>query len=137
MIHSIYHEIREKRFRDIVEQVDSSIVEKVTLYEIFRGYYFYLIGNEDEYYFIKQFSSCPCLIEEIKLKKYEISESSVIDKFIKDKKIIDFDKGILHSLLASPIERMAENYYIHGTLLNEKEVKFTFDLIWKGICNNS
>ena len=133
MIHSIYHDLREKRHSQIYNSINDSMKAEETLRAIFMDFYKYLIGHEDEYYFIRQFASCACLHEELRAQPYLTKIDEVISKFVKSGELVDMDTAVIHAMLAPPIERIAENYFVHQIELSEVEINKVFDLIWKGI----
>lgn len=133
MIHSIYHELQMKRHNQIYNSINEKMNAKETLFAIFIDFYNYIITHEDEYYFVQQFTSCPCLHEEMKSKDYNIAIHDILSKFIKSGEIVNMDTSIIHAMLAPPIERIAENYFVHQTKLSNDELHQIFDLIWKGI----
>ncbi|MCT4631543.1 MAG: TetR/AcrR family transcriptional regulator [Firmicutes bacterium] len=136
MIHSIYHELREKRHNNIYNSINENMNAEETLRAIFIDFYNYLIENEDEYYYIRQFASCQCLHEEMRGKLYNTTIDDILSRFVKTGEIVDVDTTIIHAMLAPPIERIAENYFVDKKKLSDEEIHKTFDLIWKGIRND-
>ncbi|MCH4890185.1 TetR/AcrR family transcriptional regulator [Acidaminobacter sp. JC074] len=133
MIHSIYHDLREKRHNNIYNSIKEGMNAEETLKVIYLDFYDYLIEFEDEYYYIRQFSSCPCLDEEIREKEYHIAIDKIIGGFIESGDLVDVDITIIHAMLSSTIERIAENYFTGKRKLSRDEIIKSFDLIWKGI----
>lgn len=133
MIHSIYHDLRQKRHDAIYLSVKEHMSAEETLRVIYLDYYDYLIKHEDEYYYIKQFSSCPCLDEEIKDKIYHTYIAEIIGGFIQSGELDRVDITIIHGILSSTIERIAENYFTNKKKLTRVEINKSFDVIWRGI----
>lgn len=133
MIHGIYHDLREKRHNSIYNSVTEEMNARETLQTIYMDYYDYLINHEDEYHYIRQFSSCPCLDEEIRNKEYHTYIDEIIGGYISSGDLMDVDITIIHSMLSSTVERIAENYFTNKKKLSNDEIQKSFDMIWNGI----
>lgn len=133
MIHEIYHELRTDMHSFVNRKVKAQMSAKEILKITFKSYYDYIINREDEFYFIKQFSSCPCLYDEMRAQRYNIEMEETLNRFKDEKKIKDIDNRILYSMLKAPIERTVEFSHISGFLFPEESIDEMFKLIWEAI----
>ena len=133
MIHEIYHELRMERHNFIHSNINSEMNAKESLRTIYKSYYNYIINHEDEFYFIKQFSSCPCLYDEIQAQQYSVKLDGLLNKFKENKEIKDLSNKIIDSILFSPIESIAEDFFVGGVNFSEEEIDKMFELVWNSI----
>lgn len=134
MIHEIYHELRTERHNYLHKNVTSEMNAKVALKNIYKSYYNYIINHGDEFYFIKQFSSCPCLYDEIHTQQYSVKLDSLLNKFKENREVKDLNNKIIVAILFSPIESIAEDFLVGGVEFSEEEIDKMFELVWKSIC---
>lgn len=133
MIHEIYHQLRMERHNFVHGNITSHMDAKETLKTIFKSDYNYVIKHEEEFFFIKQFSSCPCMYEEAKTQQYSMKLNGLIDKFKENNEIKDVNNKIIISLLLSPIESIAENFFGGGINFSEEEINQVFEMVWSAI----
>lgn len=133
MIHEIYHELRMNRYNYIINNIDCDMDPKKKMKIISKSYYNYIISHEEEFFFLKQFSSSPYLCKLSKEKPYNINLDGMLNIYKENGVIKDIDNRIIISLLFSPIEYIAEHSFARGSLSSQEEVDNIFDIVWKSI----
>lgn len=131
MIHEIYHELEMNRYNFMLGSINSNMSARETLETICKSYYHYIINHEEEFFFIKQFASCPCFYSESQTQQYSLER--LFNKFKENKEIKNINNEILTSILISPIEGIVEHFFRSGVSTSEEEINQLFDMVWETI----
>lgn len=131
MINEIYHQLKMNRYNFMLGNINLDMSARDTLKTICESYYHYSINHEEEFFFIKQFASCPCFYKKSLAQQYSLDE--LLNRFKESNEIKEVNNEILVLLLISPIEGIVEYFFRSGIRLPEEEIDQMFDMVWEAI----
>ena len=69
------------------------------------------------------------------MKQYTTKIEEMLDGYKKNGELKDIDNKLIQAILCSPVETIAEDFFINNKKLLDKEVDSMFDLVWEVISN--
>jgi AcrR family transcriptional regulator len=134
MLKELYIELKERMISFILRDTDNLMQAKKTFYLISKAYYEFILSNKDEYYFIKQFKSCPALHDQCdqNLSSYK-KINEIINNYKEQGIIKDVDNSLIFAFLLFSVEGISEYNLSGKCCISENSFDQVYDMIWDGI----
>ena len=108
MLRSIYHEYAEAMFHHILEQLPTELSASAFIDIVIREYYFYMLGHEEIYHFVEQFSSCPSLNQGCMALNGPDQLDARIMIYKEQGTLINYDNSNIWAMLLYPVKGIAK-----------------------------
>lgn len=136
MLRDIYQECSEDAAHYLIRCLRPGMDGEEIIAELIRGYYEYITGNREVFYFIEQFSTCPALCAGCVSTQGPAYLSRLLAE-LKQKQIFNnFDTDNLYAVLFSPVKMIACRSCASGVSSSDR-LNELIGIIQKALIRNS
>lgn len=108
MLRAIYYEYAEAMFHHLLEHLPAELTASAFIDTVIREYYFYMLGHEEIYHFVEQFSSCPSLNHGCMTLNGPDQIDARIRLYKEQGALNNYDNGNIWAMLLYPIKGIAK-----------------------------
>lgn len=107
MLRDIYREYADDTVRYLLACVQPGMDGGEIIAELIRQYYFFIIRNQEIFYFIEQFSACPALCAGCGGAREPAYLNRLLNELKRRRILNDYDNDNLYAVLFSPVKAIA------------------------------
>ncbi|MDP4090819.1 MAG: TetR/AcrR family transcriptional regulator [Bacillota bacterium] len=109
MLQDIYREYSEEIFCHLLDRVSEDMDGRQLIELVVRSYYSYIHENDEIFYFVEQFSSCPALTNQCGVKGNIVSIYNLFNDLKRKKVLKPLRNDTIMAVIFSPVKAISNN----------------------------